>query len=94
MHAEAMGEALAAADVVVVADIYPAREQPLPGVTGALVAEAARRRGARVTYEPSRVALGDVVASLLQPGDVLITMGAGDITQLGRDVLGRLGARS
>lgn len=90
IHGDAMGEALAGADLVFVADVYRAREQPMAGVTGALVAEAARRRGAVVIYEADRSALGDVVAGRLEPGDVLVTMGAGDITRLGPDVLARL----
>ena len=90
LHADAMGAALAAADVVVVADVYPAREQPLPGVTGALVADAARRRGAEVVYQPARRALTDTVVGILRTGDVLVTMGAGDITLLGPEVLRRL----
>jgi UDP-N-acetylmuramate--alanine ligase len=85
-HADAMGQALAAADLAVVADVYPAREQPMPGITGALVADAARRHGAETVYEPVRAGLGRRVAGLVRPGDVLITLGAGDITQLGRQV--------
>jgi UDP-N-acetylmuramate--alanine ligase len=86
LHADTMGEALAAADLVVVADVYPAREQPMPGVTGALVADAARRYGVRTVYQAERGALARTVADLLHPGDVLLTMGAGDITHLGREV--------
>jgi len=90
LHADAMGAALAAADLAVVTDVYPARERPMPGVTGALVADAARRRGAIVEYQPSRAALGDTVGALVRSGDLLLTMGAGDITHLGRDLLARL----
>lgn len=75
------GAALAAADAVVVTDVYGAREEPIPGVTGELVAAAARRAGAsRVEYVPHR---GDVAARLaanLDRGDLVVTMGAGDIT--------------
>jgi UDP-N-acetylmuramate--alanine ligase len=85
-HSDAMGEALAAADLAVVTDVYAAREQPIPGVSGELVAAAARRRGAATVYEPSRAALGSRVAGLVRRGDVLLTLGAGDITQLGREV--------
>jgi len=91
-HSDAMGEALAAADLAVVTDVYAAREQPISGVTGQLVADAARRRGAETVYEPSRAALGARVAALVRRGDVLLTLGAGDITQLGREVRMRLGA--
>ena len=86
LHYEAMGEALKAADLAVVSDVYPAREAPMPGITGELVADAARRHGVRTVYQPDRKALGRTVADLLHPGDVLITLGAGDITHLGREV--------
>ena len=86
LHHEAMGAALAAADLAVITEVYPAREEPLPGVTGELVAESARRHGVRAVYQPERGALGRTVADLLHPGDVLLTLGAGDITHLGREV--------
>lgn len=85
-HAVAMGEALAAADIAVVADVYGAREAPVAGVTGQLVVDAARAAGGTVVYEPSRPALAARAAELLRDGDVLLTMGAGDVTQVGRDV--------
>jgi UDP-N-acetylmuramate--alanine ligase len=91
-HGDAMGEALAGADLAVITDVYGAREAPLPGVTGERVVDAARRRGASVVYEPSRGALGERVASLLRSGDVLLTLGAGDITRLGSEVRERLGS--
>lgn len=91
-HHDAMGQALAAADLAVVADVYAAREQPMPGITGQLVADAAVRYGARAVYVPVRGELSRKVAELLRPGDVLVTMGAGDVTQVGRDVRGLLGA--
>lgn len=90
-HGEAMGEALAAADLVVVADVYAAREQPLPGITGRTVADAAERRGARVVYEPRRADLGARVRELLRPGDVMLTLGAGDVTRVGPEVAAALG---
>jgi UDP-N-acetylmuramate--alanine ligase len=71
-------------DLLVVTDIYPAGEAPIPGVTGRLVADAvAASPGApRVQYVPRRVDVADVVAPLLEPGDLLLTMGAGDLTTL------------
>lgn len=92
LHWEAMGDALAGADLAVVADVYPAREAPVPGVTGALVADAARAQGTKVVYQPSRAGLADSVCAELEPGDVLVTMGAGDITRLGPEVISRLRA--
>jgi UDP-N-acetylmuramate--alanine ligase len=92
-HGPAMGRALAAADLVVVTDVYPAREQPLPGVTGKLVADAAKSAGAAVTWVEKRERLGAELAGLVKRGDVVLTMGAGDITGVGRELIAALRAR-
>jgi UDP-N-acetylmuramate--alanine ligase len=85
------GRALAAADAVWVADVYPAREAPIPGVTGELVAAAARDGGAReVHYHSDAAELADALAAALRSGDLCITMGAGNIDETGRAVLARL----
>jgi UDP-N-acetylmuramate--alanine ligase len=76
---EDFGQALAAADSVWVSDVYPAREPPIPGVTGELVAFAARSAGAEVQYAPSLDELGRGLRQALVAGDVLVSMGAGDI---------------
>ena len=76
------GRALALADKVVVTDVYGAREDPVPGVTGELVAEAARVAGATVHYVPHRVDLARFLAPRVQPGDLVLSLGAGDITLL------------
>lgn len=89
-HGEAMGQALAAADVVVVTDVYPAREAPIAGVSGQLVVNAGRKAGAQIEYVPERGELAAEVAQIVQKGDVVVTMGAGDITWMGRDLLGLL----
>ena len=81
-----MGRALAAADVAVVTEVYAAREKPVPGVSGSLVVEAARAAGADVHFAPVRSAVAEVVRKLLVPGDVLLTLGAGDITRLGPEL--------
>ncbi len=93
LHSDAMGAALAAADVAVVTDIYPAREAPIPGITGSLVAEAAIRRGVRVIYQPIRADVAETIRAVLEPGDVLVTLGAGDITRVGRELLPVLASR-
>ena len=87
-----LGAGLAAADVVVVMDVYAAREDPQPGVSGRLVAEAVRaaRADADVRYVPSWAAVPGVVAGLLRSGDLLLTVGAGDVTMIGPEVLYRL----
>jgi UDP-N-acetylmuramate--alanine ligase len=93
LHADAMGAALAEADLVIVADVYGAREAPVPGVSGELVADAAIRRGAAVRYQPSRAALGREVVEQVEPGDVVLTLGAGDVTRVGPEVLEELETR-
>ena len=84
------GSALADADVVVVTDVYAAREEPVPGVTGELIAAAAEERGAMVHYVPHRSDLGGYLAPLLEPGDLVLAMGAGDITLLHTELAGLL----
>jgi len=90
LHGEGLGRALAAADVVVVAPIYAAREQPLPGVTADIVARGAARAGAATVAVRDRAALTDHVAERVKPGDVVFTLGAGDITRVGPELLERL----
>ncbi|MDY0815223.1 UDP-N-acetylmuramate--L-alanine ligase [Kitasatospora purpeofusca] len=85
--AEEMGAALALADASVVLDIYPAREDPIPGVTSELILDAARRAGAEVTAEHDFDAAPALLAGLARPGDLLLTMGAGDVTNLGPAIL-------
>ncbi len=85
-HGVAMGQALAAADVAVVTEIYAAREKPVPGVSGRAVADAARAAGADVHFAPERATVGQLVRGLLRPGDVVLTLGAGDITRLGPEL--------
>ena len=84
-----------AAGLVVVTDVYAAREDPEPGVDGALVAAAARRARPDLdcVYEPERTALAARVADLVQPGDLVLTLGAGDITTLADELAPLLGAR-
>ena len=68
------------ADVLVVTDVYGAREEAIPGVTGSLVADKAREYGhSDVRYVASVQALADVVGRFVKPGDAVIFMGAGDI---------------
>lgn len=86
-HGVAMGEALAAADVVVVTDVYAAREEPVAGVTGELVADAAASGLAPVHYVARRADLTRRVSSLLEEGDVVLTLGAGDVTRVGPELL-------
>jgi UDP-N-acetylmuramate--alanine ligase len=77
------------ADVVVVTDVYSAGEHPIPGVSGRLVADAvaAARAGVPVHYAADRTELRALVAGLLRPGDVCVTLGAGDLTSLPDDLI-------
>jgi len=83
----AFGVALSQADLVVVLDVYGAREEPLPGVSGDLIVTAVPPGGASVLYHPDRASAASFVASVLHPGDVVITMGAGDVTAIGPELL-------
>ncbi|WP_067892186.1 UDP-N-acetylmuramate--L-alanine ligase [Nocardia vaccinii] len=84
------GAALDVADEVVVLDVYGAREEPLPGVNGALVAKSVTKP---VHYQPDMSRVGRQAAGLARPGDVVITMGAGDVTMLGGQILDGLRVR-
>jgi UDP-N-acetylmuramate--alanine ligase len=90
--AEQFGAALGAADEVVVMDVYAAREDPVPGVTGALVAAAVPLPAERVAFVPSWSAVAAEVVARLRPGDLLLTVGAGDVTLIGPEVLALLAA--
>ncbi|MEU1519379.1 UDP-N-acetylmuramate--L-alanine ligase [Streptomyces sp. NPDC005811] len=85
-----MGQSLALADASVVLDIYPAREDPVPGVTSALIIDAARAAGADVTAVHDKDEVPSVIAGMAKPGDLVLTMGAGDVTDLGPRILDRL----
>ncbi|MFJ2893526.1 UDP-N-acetylmuramate--L-alanine ligase [Streptomyces sp. NPDC087218] len=85
-----MGQALALADASVVLDIYPAREDPLPGVTSELIIDAARAAGADVTPLHDKTGVPGVIAGMAKPGDLVLTMGAGDVTDLGPQILDHL----
>ncbi len=91
-HGEAMGQALAAADLVFVTEIYAAREQPVPGVSGRQVADAAARAGADARFEAVRADVGRRVHEVLEPGDVVLTLGAGDITRVAPELVRWLSA--
>jgi UDP-N-acetylmuramate--alanine ligase len=85
--ADGFGRALALADEVVVMDVYGAREDPVPGVTGAMVAEAVPLPVERVRFEPSWSATAPALADRARPGDLVVTMGAGDVSMVGPEVL-------
>jgi UDP-N-acetylmuramate--alanine ligase len=84
------GQALGLADEVVVMEVYAAREDPVPGVTGALVADAVPLPSQRVVFEPSWSAVAGHLVSRARSGDVVLTLGAGDVTMLGPEILALL----
>ncbi|MGH3911373.1 MAG: UDP-N-acetylmuramate--L-alanine ligase, partial [Pseudonocardiaceae bacterium] len=88
------GTALGLADVVMLLDVYGAREDPLPGVTGALIADAVPLSADSVHYEPSLENVPARLADLVRPGDLVVTMGAGDVTVLGPELIAELERRA
>ena len=88
------GGALGDADAVWVTDVYPAREEPLPGVDGKLVADAVTGMAARVVYHPALSSLPAAVEADLGAGDVCVVMGAGSIEVAGPEILALLRART
>ena len=93
IFATGMGAALSAADEVVVTDIYLAREQAQPGVSGRLVADAVSLPPCSVHYQPVLEDVVGLLADLARPGDVVMTLGAGDVTTVGPQLLALLAAR-
>jgi UDP-N-acetylmuramate--alanine ligase len=89
----AFGAALSQADCVFLAEIYPAREQPIPGVTSELVASSMKQGGRPVIWQGERSALAEALSQFVREGDVVITIGAGDITQTGPELRLRLEQR-
>ena len=88
------GQALGLADDVVVMEVFAAREDPVPGVTGATVAAAVPLDREHVLFEPSWSAVAARLVSLARPGDLVITLGAGDVTMIGPEVLALLAERA
>jgi len=86
---EQFADAFSAADVVIVTDIFAAGEQPLPGVTGRIVADAVvgRHPDLDVSYIAGRAELRRHLAAVLRPGDLCLTLGAGDLTSLPDEML-------
>lgn len=80
-------QALSLADDVIVLDVFPAREDPIPGVTGELIANEVT---SNVTYVPAFSDAVPTVVERVKPGDIVLTVGAGDVTMLGPELLGAL----
>ena len=84
------GKSFFDAELLIVTDIYPAREDPIPGITGQLIADAARSFGHRqVVYIPEKERVVDFLEKNMQENDLIITMGAGDIWTVGEKLIER-----
>ena len=82
------GKSLTGCDLAIVMDVYPSREKAVPGVTGELIASAAREAGcAEVVYVPEKTKVVEELTRLTRPGDVLLTVGAGDVVRFGEEFL-------
>jgi UDP-N-acetylmuramate--alanine ligase len=92
IFAAELGQALSLADEVLVLDVYAAREDPEPGVSGELV--ASRVAGNRARYQPDAAGAVSAVAATGKPGDLVLTMGAGDVTKLGPLIVAALRERA
>ena len=90
----ALGESLVGADVVVVTDVFGAGERPVPGVTGKLVVDGLVEAapGKRAVYLPRRSDVAPFLAREVRAGDLVLTLGAGDITMVGSETMAILGA--
>jgi UDP-N-acetylmuramate--alanine ligase len=91
IFADDFGAALGLADQAVVLDVYAAREDPEPGVTGKLVADAVP--GGQALFVPDRTQVVPAIVRIAEPGDVVLTMGAGDVTALGPLLVEAIGRR-
>lgn len=89
-----LGQALALADEVVVMEVYAAGEDPIPGASGSAVAAAVPLDAQHVVFEPSWSAVAAALVQRAAPGDLILTLGAGDVTMLGAEVVALLEQRA
>jgi UDP-N-acetylmuramate--alanine ligase len=93
--ASAFGGALSAADAVWLTDVFPAREDPIPGVSGALIAASVREAGGpEPRYIPLLADLDVAVCDEIRAGDLVLVMGAGNVEQTAHRLYGRLRERA
>jgi len=85
---EEFGKALLQSDILVVTDIYPAREEPIPGITGELVCKSAKKLGHKnVFYVPRTEEVASFLKKMTKENDMVITLGAGDVHKIGTELL-------
>jgi UDP-N-acetylmuramate--alanine ligase len=87
------GAPLAQADRVIVTDVYAAGEAPIPGVSGKLVAEAVAAAGGNVRYLAQLREVPGELAGTLESGDIVLLLGAGDVTSIADDLTAEIGRR-
>lgn len=88
---EDFGKSFLLSDVLIVTDVYPAREEAIQGISGELIVNAARRFGHKdAQYVPDKKQVPDHLASIVKSGDIVITMGAGDIWKFGEEFLKKM----
>ena len=90
---KAFGPAFSGADRIVLMDVYGAGEEPVPGVSGKVLADSVTESlpGRPVAYFPHRAELIGYLLASARPGDLYLTLGAGDVTTVGEELLARLG---
>ena len=93
-----LATALSPADIIIVMDVYAAREDPMPGVSGALITDQLVRAARpstqeKVQFVPSWSDVAPLVVQIARAGDLVLTVGAGDVTMIGPEILRLLGAR-
>ncbi len=92
---EEFGKAFLLSDVLIVTDVYPAREEPIQGISGELIANAAKQYGHKnVYYVPDKVNVPEILLGIVRKGDIVATMGAGDIWKYGEEFLKRYSGRT
>jgi UDP-N-acetylmuramate--alanine ligase len=85
---EDFGKSFLLSDVLIVTDVYPAREEPIQGITGELIANAAKQFGHKeVYYIPDKKQVPAFLRNIFKSGDIIVTMGAGDIWKYGEEFM-------
>jgi len=92
--AAGFAEALSAADACALLALYPSREQPIPGVSSSLIGDAMAAAGHSPRWRGDRADAAAALATFVREGDVVVTMGAGDVTRVGPELLHRLATGS
>lgn len=85
---EEFGRSFLLSDIFICTDVYPAREEPIPGVSGEMIIKAARKFGHKnAMYVPDKTQVESVLLNIVKPGDIVVTMGAGDIWKYGESFI-------